>query len=137
MGELCTEEGVYFTGSGNCVNCHAPDPDGEALVDEKGHTVSPVTDWQATMMANSARDPFWQAKVAHEGLVNPEHRESIENVCTACHAPQGFHEAHLTGSVGPNGYTMAHLAEDDLGLDGVGCAACHSIDDIGLAGRSN
>ena len=26
MGELCTEEGVYFTGSGNCVNCHAPDP---------------------------------------------------------------------------------------------------------------
>lgn len=137
MGELCTEEGVYFTGSGNCVNCHAPDPDGEALVDENGHTVSPVADWQATMMANSARDPFWQAKVAHEGLVNPEHRESIENVCTACHAPQGFHEAHLTGSVGPNGYTMADLAEDDLGLDGVGCAACHSIDDIGLAGRSN
>jgi PAS domain-containing protein len=137
MGELCTEEGVYFTGSGNCVNCHAPDPDGEALVDENGHTVSPVADWQATMMANSARDPFWQAKVAHEGLVNPEHRESIENVCTACHAPQGFHEAHLTGSVGQNGYTMADLAEDDLGLDGVGCAACHSIDDIGLAGRSN
>lgn len=137
MGELCTEEGVYFTGSGNCVNCHAPDPDGEALVDENGHTVSPVADWQATMMANSARDPFWQAKVAHEGLVNPEHRESIENVCTACHAPQGFHEAHLTGSAGPNGYTMEDLADDALGLDGVGCAACHTIDDINLAGRSN
>ena len=137
MGELCTEEGVYFTGSGNCVNCHAPDPDGEALVDENGHTVSPVVDWQATMMANSARDPFWKAKVAHEGLVNPEHRESIENVCTACHAPQGFHEAHLTGTAGPNGYTMADLADDALGLDGVGCAACHTIDDINLAGRSN
>ena len=137
MGELCTEEGVYFTGSGNCVNCHAPDPSGEALVDENGHTVSPVADWQATMMANSARDPFWKAKVAHEGLVNPEHRESIENVCTACHAPQGFHEAHLTGSAGPNGYTMEDLADDALGLDGVGCAACHTIDDINLAGRSN
>ena len=137
MGELCTEEGVYFTGSGNCVNCHAPDPEGEALVDETGHTVSPVTDWQATMMANSARDPFWQAKVAHEGLVNPDHRESIENVCTACHAPQGFHEAHLTGTAGPNGYTMEDLADDALGLDGVGCAACHTIDDINLAGRSN
>lgn len=137
MGELCTEEGVYFTGSGNCVNCHAPDPEGEALVDETGHTVSPVTDWQATMMANSARDPFWQAKVAHEGLVNPDHRESIENVCTACHAPQGFHEAHLTGAAGPNGYTMEDLADDALGLDGVGCAACHTIDDINLAGRSN
>ena len=137
MGELCTEEGVYFTGSGNCVNCHAPDPAGEALVDGNGHTVSPVVDWQATMMANSARDPFWKAKVAHEGLVNPEHRESIENVCTACHAPQGFHEAHLTGSAGPNGYTMEDLADDALGLDGVGCAACHTIDDINLAGRSN
>ncbi|MDG2209316.1 MAG: hypothetical protein P8K81_04915, partial [Flavobacteriales bacterium] len=23
MGELCTEEGAFFSGSGNCVNCHA------------------------------------------------------------------------------------------------------------------
>jgi hypothetical protein len=137
MGELCTEQGVFFTGSGNCVNCHAPDPEGEAMVDEQGHTVSPVADWQATMMANSAKDPFWRAKVAHEGLVNPNHRESIENLCTACHAPQGFHEAHLTGKVGPNGYTMDQLLEDELGLDGIGCTACHGIDDVGLAGRSN
>ncbi|MDA0302849.1 MAG: hypothetical protein O3B45_00695 [Bacteroidetes bacterium] len=137
MGELCTEQGVFFTGSGNCVNCHAPDPEGEALVDADGHTVSPVVDWQATMMANSAKDPFWRAKVSHEGLVNPNHRESIENLCTACHAPQGFHEAHLTGKVGPNGYTMDQLLEDELGLDGIGCTACHGIDDDALAGRSN
>jgi len=137
MGELCTEEGVYFTGSGNCVNCHAPDPEGHALVDENGATVSPVTDWQATLMSNSARDPFWQAKVDHEGLVNPTHRESIENLCTACHAPQGYHEAHMTGKVGPNGYTMEDLLDDELGLDGVGCTGCHSIDDVGLAGRHN
>lgn len=137
MGELCTEEGVFFTGSGNCVNCHAPDPNGHAMVDENGQTVSPVVDWQATLMANSARDPFWRAKVAHEGLINPTHRESIENLCTACHAPQGFHEAHLTGNAGPNGYTMSDLLEDELGLDGVGCTACHGIDDINLAGRSN
>jgi hypothetical protein len=137
MGELCTEEGVYFTGSGNCVNCHAPDPDGEALVDEHGATVSPVADWQATLMANSARDPFWQAKVDHEGLVNPAHREAIENVCTACHAPQGFHEAHMTGAAGPNGYTMDNLMADELGLDGIGCTGCHSIDNDNLAGRSN
>ena len=93
--------GCISQAPGNCVNCHAPDPDGEALVDGDGHTVSPVVDWQATMMANSAKDPFWRAKVAHEGLVNPNHRESIENLCTACHAPQGFHEAHLTGQSWP------------------------------------
>lgn len=137
MGELCTEEGVYFTGSGNCVNCHAPDPNGHALVDENGATVSPVSDWQATLMANSARDPFWQAKVDHEGLVNPTHRESIENLCTACHAPQGYHEAHMTGSAGPNGYTLEDLLDDELGLDGVGCTACHGIDNDNLASRHN
>lgn len=137
MGELCTVEGTYFTGSGNCVNCHAPDPEGEALVDEHGATVSPVADWQATMMANSARDPFWQAKVDHEGLVNPAHREAIENVCTACHAPQGYHEAHMTGTAGANGYTLDDLLSDELGLDGVGCTGCHCIDNDNLAGRSN
>jgi hypothetical protein len=137
MGELCTEEGVYFTGSGNCVNCHAPDPNGHALVDENGATVSPVSDWQATLMANSARDPFWQAKVDHEGLVNPTHRESIENLCTACHAPQGYHEAHMTGNAGPNGYTLEDLLDDELGLDGVGCTACHGIDNDNLASRHN
>jgi hypothetical protein len=88
-------------------------------------------------MANSARDPFWQAKVDHEGLINPTHRESIENLCTACHAPQGYHEAHMTGKVGSNGYTMEDLLDDELGLDGVGCTGCHSIDDVGLAGRHN
>ncbi len=135
MGELCTVEGEFFSGSGKCVNCHAPDPDGEALVDAHGATVSPVFDWQATMMANSARDPFWRAQVAREGLVNPGHRDEIENTCTACHAPQGFHEARLTG--GDAHYTMADLLEDDLGLDGVGCTGCHTIDNDGLAARFN
>ena len=135
MGELCTVEGEFFSGSGKCVNCHAPDPNGHALVDENGVTVSPVFDWQASMMANSARDPFWRAQVAREGLINPGHRDEIENTCTACHAPQGFHEARLTG--GDAHYTMEDLLADDLGLDGVGCTGCHTIDNIGLAGRFN
>jgi hypothetical protein len=135
MGELCTVEGALFTGSGNCVNCHAPDPAGHALVDENGLSVSPVWDWQATLMANSARDPFWRAKVAHEGLVNPAHRDEIEHTCTACHAPQGYHEALFADPAAH--YTMADLLGDPLGLDGVGCTGCHAIDNVGLAGRSN
>ena len=43
----------------------------------------------------------------------------------------------MTGKVGPNGYTMEDLLDDELGLDGVGCTGCHSIDDVGLAGRHN
>ena len=34
-----------------------------------------VTDyWRSTLMANSAHDPFWRAKVRHEVLVNPDHQ---------------------------------------------------------------
>ena len=135
MGELCTVQGTLFTGSGNCVNCHAPDPAGHALVDADGLSVSPVWDWEATLMANSARDPFWRAKVAHEGLVNPAHREEIEHTCTACHAPQGYHEALFADPAAH--YTMADLLGDPLGLDGVGCTGCHAIDNVNLAGRSN
>ena len=32
MGELCTVEGEFFSGSGKCVNCHAPEPDGAVVL---------------------------------------------------------------------------------------------------------
>ena len=132
---LTTFDGTYFTGSGNCVACHGTDPNGIALVDADGNDVSPVNDWQASIMANSAKDPFWQAKVRHEILVSPSITEDIENTCTDCHAPQGHSEFHMTGQ--GTHYSMEYLASDSLGLDGVGCMGCHGIEDIDLANTNN
>lgn len=114
----------WFRGSGTCEGCHGHDPAALAGVDEDGNDVNLVDDWRSTMMANSARDPFWQAKVSHEVLVNPGHQAELEDKCTSCHAPQGRHNKHLLG-LGP--YSMAELVVDDVALDGVACVACHRL----------
>ena len=46
------------------------------------------------MMANSARDPFWRAKVSHEILVNPAHSVGLQDKCTSCHAEFIQSDAH-------------------------------------------
>ena len=132
-GELPLTWGEHHMGSGNCVLCHGTDPN--AMQDAEGNDVNVIDTWSATMMANSAKDPFWQAKVAHEQLVNPTYAEDIATVCTKCHAPAGHHEALLVEGV--EHYGMADLAQDSLGLDGVTCTACHLVNDDNLAGRFN
>lgn len=132
---LTTASGTYMGGSGLCVNCHNTDANGQSLVDEQGNDVSPVNDWRASIMANSAKDPFWKAKVRHEVLETPSLSNEIENTCTACHAPQGHFEFHATQQ-GAH-YTMELMAADELGLDGVACIACHSIENDGLASSFN
>ena len=55
-------------------------------------------DWETSMMALSAVDPFWKAKVSHEILVNPANSLELQTLCTKCHAPLGhytFNEARL------------------------------------------
>ena len=70
---------THFSGSGNCVSCH------DGLTDIKGDDVSIVSDWQASMMANSTKDPFWQAKVATELKRNSHLSSLIKDTCTECH----------------------------------------------------
>ncbi|MEO1436325.1 MAG: T9SS type A sorting domain-containing protein, partial [Bacteroidota bacterium] len=93
--------------------------------------VNVVDDWKATMMANSAKDPYWRAKVSHEILINPGHATELEDKCTTCHAPMGHYQSKFEGD--PH-YGIADLVNDTLGLDGVSCAACHqqSAEDLGL-----
>jgi len=113
-----------FAGSGVCEGCHGFDALGVASVDVFGNDVNVVSDWRATMMANSARDPFWRAKVSHEVALYPQHQEVIEDKCTTCHAPMGhFSEKH----VGATHYLMADLMDDEIGLDGVSCLGCHQM----------
>ncbi len=119
---LTVSIGVYFTTAGRCAGCHGRDLQGFASVDADGNDVNVVDDWRSTMMANSARDPFWRAKVSHEVLVHPQHQEAIESTCLGCHAPLGFHEERMLGHAP---FTMAMLDTSSLGLDGVSCLSCH------------
>lgn len=117
---------TYFATGGRCMGCHGHDSTGVSLVTASGEDVNIADDWAGTMMANSAKDPLWRAKVSHEILVNPGLQVAIEDKCTRCHAPTGHFEAHYLGQ--PN-YSMASLANDTFGLDGVNCSGCHQQKD--------
>lgn len=122
---LPTQTSNLFSGSGNCALCHQPgSPNTSALLNIRGEDVSPVTLWRSTMMANAAKDPFWQAKVSAEVTANPHLRSVIEDKCTTCHSPLGRTEAIFKGS---SSYTMAEMNADPLAMDGVSCTACHQI----------
>ncbi len=127
----------YFMASGNCYGCHGPDVQfNYASVDAEGNDVNVADDWRATMMANSAHDPFWRAKVSHEVAVNPEHQAELENKCTSCHAPMGHFDKALTAG---GHYSISEMVNDPIALDGVSCLPCHmqSEDSLGLLFSGN
>lgn len=125
-----------FAGSGECVECHGYDTAMIASVNPLGEDINVVDDWRATMMANSAKDPFWRAKVSHEVAIYPQHQEAIENSCTDCHAPLGYFAAYHQGA---SSYTIADMLEDSIAMDGVSCLACHqqSIENLGNSHSGN
>ena len=47
------------------------------------------------MMANSARDPFWQAAVRRETIDHPAAAAAIQDECAKCHMPMARTEARL------------------------------------------
>ena len=122
-----------FTGSGKCAGCHSSDPNSFASIPGQVYPaipmpnawdVNPTDQWRSSLMANSAKDPFWRAKVAHEVAVNPGHQVEIEDKCTSCHAPLGHFAAKHDGIAH---YSMEMLLSDSLALDGVSCVACHQL----------
>ncbi len=131
--DLPIEDNEYFTGSGRCAGCHGLDNVPPVLANHTadGVDVNPVDTWRSTMMANSAKDPFWRAKVSHEVAVNPAHQSALEDKCTSCHAPIGRYDKFLSGE---GHYSIAEMAQDQLAVDGVSCLSCHmqSADSIGL-----
>ena len=82
------------------------------MVDEDGVDVNVTDDWRSTMMANSAHDPFWRAKVSHEVQVNRGIRPSSRTSAPRATLPRGpsqvpqwwrslFHRRDDDGSGGP------------------------------------
>jgi hypothetical protein len=131
------DSNILFPIAKTCGGCHGFDSLGFAFITYDGKEVNIYDDWRSTMMANSARDPFWRAKVTHEILVNPSHSLELQDKCTSCHAPAGHYQAKLKGQ--QLHYTLADLYQDSLGLDGVTCQACHAQPDtlLGLLNSGN
>jgi hypothetical protein len=113
-----------FHTSDRCLACH------NGLTTPSGKDVSIGIDWRASIMANSSRDPYWQASVRREGIDHPESKAAIEDVCSSCHMPIARYEAKLQGQLGS---VFAHLPFDDnpkknaAAEDGVSCSICHQI----------
>ncbi len=120
--ELVVMHSTYFATAGRCAGCHGHDTAGVASVDSTGRDVNLADDWRSTLMANSARDPFFRAKLEHEVLVNPGHQGAIEQKCLRCHTPLGSYEQSMSGLTP---FTAAMLDTSVLGQDGVSCLACH------------
>jgi hypothetical protein len=140
-GGLPEGSNSLFTGSGKCAGCHAADPNHFAGIAGQtfpatpmpgGWDVNPTDAWRSSIMANSAKDPFWRAKVSHEVALNPSHQLLLEDKCTSCHAPLGHFAAHHDGMAH---YSLADLVGDSLGLDGVSCNACHQQSPVGIGTR--
>lgn len=118
------DSNILFPTARVCSGCHGHDPNEYALITTDGTDVNIYDDWRATMMANSARDPFWRAKVTHEILVNPAHSLELQDKCTSCHAPAGHYQAKLHDHL--QYYLLADVYNDTLGIDGVNCQMCHA-----------
>jgi len=123
-----------FETADRCMACH----NGVAL--STGEDVSIGFDWRASMMANAARDPYWQAAVRREVIDHPQAQEAIEDKCSTCHMPMARYEAHLGGGSGevfanlPIGAGAGRSAT--LAADGVSCSTCHQIQPDGLGDPS-
>src|SRR5262249_22765935 len=59
-----------------CFACH------NGLSTAGGEDISIGFNWRPTMMANSARDPYWQAGVRRETIDHPKAKAEIQDECS-------------------------------------------------------
>ena len=118
-------ESELFTTSDRCMACH------NGLRTPVGEDVSIGAAWRASMMANSSRDPYWQAAVRREVTDHPAAAAAIQDECATCHMPMARTEARVSGT---SGEVFGHLSGANeggrharLAHDGVACSLCHQI----------
>ncbi|MFK7926992.1 MAG: multiheme c-type cytochrome, partial [Myxococcota bacterium] len=129
LDELREVNATYTATSELCYWCHRNLDNGRAMRDEQGRPISPWDLWRGSIMANSARDPFFRATVSAEQASLPQGAEDISGECMACHAPAAFAEATLAGQPAPTIDVLS--GSDDLALlarDGGTCVGCHLLD---------
>ncbi|MDG2423283.1 MAG: multiheme c-type cytochrome [Phycisphaerales bacterium] len=97
----------------SCAGCHLFEDDNNPDIQ-----TGPMNLWAASMMAQSVRDPIWQAAVT---IANQDADFSGE-YCMRCHTPTGWGSGRST-----NGVLEDLLDPDDY--DGVNCNFCHRMVD--------
>ena len=114
--------GDLFVTSHECMACH------NGMRSDSGEDLSIGVAWRATMMANSSRDPYWQASVRRETIDHPRAAAEIEDECSTCHMPMSH---TVERAAGATARVFAHTTGDApvsrLARDGVSCALCHQI----------
>jgi hypothetical protein len=130
---------LLFTTSLHCVACHSK------VFAPNGEDISIGYQWRASVMANSSRDPYWQAAIRRETMDHPQAKAAIEDKCSTCHMPMQRFQARAEGGSGEvfrylesirSGAATkepeAKLEEvadpkATLAADGVSCTVCHQI----------
>ena len=126
--------GTHFQTSDRCVACH------NGLKTRSGEDISIGINWRTSIMANSARDPYWMAGVRRELIDHPNSSKAIQDECTICHMPMMRYESKLAGG---EGEAFTHLPPDPskladrLATDGVSCSVCHQITGENLGKRES
>lgn len=114
-----------FSTSDQCIACHSD------LINADGQNVSIGHVWRGSIMAHSARDPYWQASVRREVMDHPGAQAEIEDTCSTCHMPMARTLAREEGGLGKVFRHIEAAGSGDeramLALDGVSCTACHQI----------
>jgi hypothetical protein len=118
-----------FHTADRCVACH------NGLKTPGGEDISIGLQWRASVMANSARDPYWQGSVRRESIDHPESSAAVQDECANCH----MMEQHLIDK-SENRETevfsrlplRAKHKNDRFAEDGVSCSVCHQIETTGL-----
>jgi nitrate/TMAO reductase-like tetraheme cytochrome c subunit len=140
---------LLFTTSNHCISCHSQ------VHAPNGEDISIGTQWRASVMANSSRDPYWQASIRREAMDHPNNTGAIEDKCSTCHMPMQRYQARAEGLQGsvlkylgavrsgnamdePDGKIEdAKDVKATLAADGVSCTVCHQIRDTNLGKTSS
>jgi hypothetical protein len=130
---------TLFTTSVHCIACHSK------VYAPNGEDISIGYQWRASIMANSSRDPYWQAGIRREIMDHPTAKAAIEDTCSTCHMPMQRFQARAEGK---NGEVLKYLdsihsgaamiepeakleevadVKATLAADGVSCTVCHQI----------
>jgi hypothetical protein len=133
-GQADNQRKAAFHTSDRCQACH------NQLTSASGQDVSIGIDWRSSIMANSSRDPYWQASVRRETLDHPEVTKDIEDECSVCHMPVSRYEAKGRGEKGKVFAYLPfreHPKESAEAADGVACSVCHQISKEKLGTRAS